>query len=124
MSKRPLVLTNTGNNEWYAPVRCAYSAHLAMGGVDLDPASCAETQHRVGAEHYYTKEDDGLVRPWAGRVWLNPPLCAWGGEPLRGQADCRTCSRQCARGDHADGCRSRGHLVQEGAEGCRCDMPR
>lgn len=33
---------------------------------------CAdETNHKC--EHYYTKEVDGLIRPWVGTVWCNPP---------------------------------------------------
>lgn len=33
---------------------------------------CAdETNHKC--EHYYTKEIDGLSRPWIGTVWCNPP---------------------------------------------------
>ena len=33
---------------------------------------CAdETNHKC--EHYYTKEIDGLSRPWVGTVWCNPP---------------------------------------------------
>lgn len=38
---------------------------------DLDPASGAEdTPH---ASERYTREDDGLVQPWEGYVWCNPP---------------------------------------------------
>jgi site-specific DNA-methyltransferase (adenine-specific) len=33
---------------------------------------CAdETNHKC--EHYYTKEIDGLSRPWIGTIWCNPP---------------------------------------------------
>lgn len=33
---------------------------------------CAdETNHKC--EHYYTKEVNGLSRPWIGTVWCNPP---------------------------------------------------
>ena len=33
---------------------------------------CAdENNHKC--EHYYTKEVDGLSRPWVGTVWCNPP---------------------------------------------------
>lgn len=41
---------------------------------------CAdENNHKC--EHYYTKEIDGLSRPWIGTVWCNPPygrkICEW-----------------------------------------------
>ena len=33
---------------------------------------CAdENNHKC--EHYYTKEIDGLSRPWIGTIWCNPP---------------------------------------------------
>jgi len=40
---------------------------------DLDPASCPKELSAVPARRMFTVEDDGLVQPWEGRVWLNPP---------------------------------------------------
>lgn len=27
----------------------------------------------IPAKRYYTQTDDGLLQPWEGRVWMNPP---------------------------------------------------
>jgi hypothetical protein len=48
-------------------------AKQVMGGIDLDPASCEMAQKTVQAGKYYTAEQNGLLQPWEGRVWLNPP---------------------------------------------------
>ena len=43
---------------------------------------CAdENNHKC--EHYYTKEIDGLSRPWIGTIWCNPPYGRKIGEWLR-----------------------------------------
>lgn len=40
---------------------------------ELDVAAPPGGVPWVPAERYYTKEDDGLAQPWAGRVWMNLP---------------------------------------------------
>jgi ParB family chromosome partitioning protein len=72
-NKRHHLTVGTGDNEWYTPSKYIEAARAAMGGIDLDPASNAHAQSWIRAGTYYTKDDDGLTKPWHGRVWLNPP---------------------------------------------------
>jgi hypothetical protein len=45
-----------------------------MGAIDLDPCSNSREIPNVPAARHYTAEDNGLVQPWEGRVFLNPPF--------------------------------------------------
>ena len=47
---------------------CLFTAGIEK--YDLDVAAC-EQSHL--AEKYYTKEDNGLVKPWFGHIFCNPP---------------------------------------------------
>ena len=71
--KRAHVAQNSGNNEWYTPLRFVELARSVMGGIDTDPASSAIANRTVRASKYFTADDDGRAQTWAGRVWMNPP---------------------------------------------------
>lgn len=75
---KPHVSNNSGNNEWYTPSEFCESARVVMGSITLDPASCKVANKQVKATKFFTADQDGLTRSWAGCVWLNPPY----GQPL------------------------------------------
>jgi hypothetical protein len=61
--------TNTQNNdEWLTPPDIL----RALGPFDLDPCAPVERPWDMAGAHY-TVDDNGLIQPWDGRVWLNPP---------------------------------------------------
>lgn len=55
-------------NEWLTPPTIL----RALGEFDLDPCSPVSRPWDTAKTHY-TMVDNGLIQPWFGRVWLNPP---------------------------------------------------
>ena len=60
-------------DEWYTPPDIIESARSTLGEIDLDPASNPIAQQNVRAKQFFSKEQNGLLQPWRGRVFTNPP---------------------------------------------------
>lgn len=60
--------TKKGTDEWLTPPEII----KALGEFDLDPCSPINRPWPTANKHY-TIEDNGLLMPWDGRVWCNPP---------------------------------------------------
>jgi len=57
-----------GKDEWLTPPDLL----SRLGKFDLDP--CAPILRPwPTAENHYTINDNGLLLPWSGRIWCNPP---------------------------------------------------
>lgn len=61
------------SDEWFTPPEIFDALGLVF---DLDP--CQPEQGRaflsVPCRHFFTPAQDGLVQPWHGLVWMNPPF--------------------------------------------------
>jgi site-specific DNA-methyltransferase (adenine-specific) len=58
--------------EWSTP-QDFFAEQDALFGFTLDV--CA-TPANTKCERFFTREQDGLLQPWTGRVWCNPPYGA------------------------------------------------
>lgn len=65
--------SGTNENEWFTPPEYLEAARDVLGAIELDPASHALAQKTVQAARYFTRQTNGLLQDWVGRVWLNPP---------------------------------------------------
>lgn len=62
--------TTGASDDWYTPPEIFAALGLTF---DLDPCSPGPG-HWVPARRVYTLADDGLIQPWAGVVFMNPPF--------------------------------------------------
>lgn len=71
-----IALTSSASNEWFTPPRYIELVKQVFEGnfIDLDPCSCEAANKIVGANRYFTKDDDALTKQWeAENVFMNPP---------------------------------------------------
>ena len=64
-------------DDFYTHAPIIEAAREAMGGIDLDPASCPDANDVVRAAKFHTFNTNGLAHHWSGRVWCNPPFGKW-----------------------------------------------
>lgn len=57
-------------DDWYTPKWVFDQLNVEF---DLDVCSPVGGTGLVPATKFYTEEDDALVQPWNGFVWMNPP---------------------------------------------------
>ncbi len=64
------------SNRWGTPEDIVERCRRVMGSITLDPCSEELFNKTVKAETYYSfteRGEDGLLLPWFGNVFLNPP---------------------------------------------------
>lgn len=59
------------SDHWSTPPDLMKALESKYGPFDLDPCCRAET---AKAPRFYTIDDNGLTKPWFGRVYMNPPF--------------------------------------------------
>jgi hypothetical protein len=64
-------------DDYYTPAHIVACVRDALGAIDLDPASHVAANEVVDARRFFTRDQNGLLQPWAGRVFLNPPFSDW-----------------------------------------------
>lgn len=61
------------NDDWLTPEYIIEKVRRVLGEIDLDPASSKFANERIRARNIFTKEQNGLIQPWWGNVFINPP---------------------------------------------------
>lgn len=62
--------TNMGKDEWLTPPEII----KALGPFDLDPCAPVPSKRPwPTAKQHFDMTTNGLIQPWTGRVWCNPP---------------------------------------------------
>lgn len=63
-----------GKDEWLTPPEIIWTLSEGFNGekFDLDPCAPIKRPWEMAKAHY-TTEDNGMLKPWEGRVWCNPP---------------------------------------------------
>lgn len=69
----PKAKSNNADNSRRTPIELIEAARATLEYIDLDPASDEEANKNVKADRIIALPENGLLLPWSGRVFLNPP---------------------------------------------------
>jgi hypothetical protein len=69
---RQAVHFSSATPEHYTPAEVLELVTAVFGTIDLDPCSNAGTPNVPARQHYHAG-DNGLIQPWRGKVYVNPP---------------------------------------------------
>ncbi len=61
---------SSASDQWATPPDFFRAIATEFGPFDLD--ACASVEN-AKCDRFFGIADNGLVQPWAGRVWMNPP---------------------------------------------------
>jgi len=61
---------SSATDEWATPQSLFNTLNGIYGPLDLDV--CATTEN-AKCQRFYERADNGLLQPWEGRCWMNPP---------------------------------------------------
>lgn len=74
MDNHILIHADSGSCDYYTPPHIIEAARYLLNWFDLDPASSPIANQTVKARQIYTAADDGLSKPWGGRIFMNHPF--------------------------------------------------
>ncbi len=74
MNNAQLINQDSGDFEYYTPVKIVDMAREVMGHITLDPFSSEKANEQVKAEFYFDGSKDGLTQDWFCNVWMNHPF--------------------------------------------------
>lgn len=70
----PPALLSHESTEHYTPQYILDAVIACLDKIDLDPCSNSREIPNVPAAMHYTAQDNGLLRPWVGKLFINPPF--------------------------------------------------
>ncbi|WP_395340086.1 DNA N-6-adenine-methyltransferase [Ningiella sp. W23] len=64
------------SDAWFTPSKYIHLVKKTMGGIDLDPFSCAQANELIGASRFFDEKSNAFSQQWfetPGSVFMNPP---------------------------------------------------
>jgi len=74
MNNAQQINQESGDYEYYTPIKIVNAAREVMGNIDLDPASTRKANKQIKAGKIFTEKQNGLKKKWFGNVWMNHPF--------------------------------------------------